>query len=117
MTTDINAWLAERERLAKAATPGPWTIEEDTADGKDEAWCHWHRVGPFSLMGEKANANDYHIAAWSPAQVERVLAVVRCADYALRANLPIGGGDDCEECSYWLDLRAALAALAGGERG
>ena len=42
-------------------TKGPWEIVEDL--GMDEAWCNWHKVGPFHLMGSKANADSRLIAA------------------------------------------------------
>lgn len=63
--------------LAEAATKGEWTITENTANGKDEAWCEWHRVGPFELMGEKADDNDHYIAAANPETILRLVAMAR----------------------------------------
>lgn len=47
--------------LRDAATKGPWLIKENT--GKDEAWCDWHEVGPFDLMGGEMNDDDRFLAA------------------------------------------------------
>lgn len=56
-------------------TAGPWDIKEET--GWDEAWCDWHDVGPFSLMGPKADANSKHIARCSPDAIREIAAYVR----------------------------------------
>ena len=61
--------LDELKRLAVAAVPGPWDITEDSAKGKSEAWCCWHDVGPFSMPGKCATANDEFIAAANPAAI------------------------------------------------
>lgn len=45
--------LREAEKLA---TQGEWTIKEDLP--MDEACCEWHDVGPFDMLGAKANADD-----------------------------------------------------------
>jgi hypothetical protein len=68
--------LTNLRKIAEAATPGPWDTKEDECNGKDEAWCYWHRVGPFSLMGEKLNHNDRFIATFNPAMILKLLAVV-----------------------------------------
>lgn len=67
MSSDIQ----ELKRLAEAATKGPWEITEE--EGWDEAWCDWHRVGPFSLTGGKANNDSRYIAAASP---DTILALI-----------------------------------------
>lgn len=50
--------LTELEAALEKATPGPWEIKEDTCNGKEEAWCYWHMVGPLDLQGAHANDND-----------------------------------------------------------
>lgn len=49
--------------LMEKATKGPWEIKEDSADGKDEVYCHWHRVGPWELTGKKMDDDDRFLAA------------------------------------------------------
>lgn len=63
-------------------TDGPWPIKEET--GWDEAWCDWHDVGPFSLMGPKANANSKHIARCSPDAIREIAEYV--SDLEARAT-------------------------------
>ena len=63
--TKIN--LAEIEAAARAATPGPWAVKEDECNGKEEAWCAWHRVGALSMMGRDLNKDTRFIAAANPA--------------------------------------------------
>lgn len=58
--------------LAEAAEAGPWKIIEDSLRGKDEAWCYWHRVGPFDLMGKEANDNDKFISAANPETIKQL---------------------------------------------
>lgn len=69
-----NEDLQQLKALAEAATPGPWIIEEGLP--QDEAWCEWHNVGPFSLMGDKADADDKFIAAANPAAILALIAKV-----------------------------------------
>jgi hypothetical protein len=28
---------------------GPWAIQPDCYDGKEEAWGFWHKIGPLTL--------------------------------------------------------------------
>lgn len=45
--------LVALEELEKKATPAPWNYIPDSADGKDEAYCEWHRIGPLELTGKE----------------------------------------------------------------
>ena len=49
------------QELMDKAKKGPWEIK--TSMGKDEAWCDWHRVGPFDLMGGEMTDNCRFLAA------------------------------------------------------
>ena len=113
MATDINAWHDEHLRLAKAATPGPWRADE-----------RWVFNGLLDInvadVGKETGATTaQHIAAWSPAQVERVLAVVRAAaaiaddPHCLMRSMGYQGETFDSKSPEWIALRAALAALAG----
>ncbi len=107
--------IEEMERLYVEATrlsPLPWTIVEDSAGGKDEAWCHWHTVGPLSLTGKEANDDDRLVVAAVNA-LPALLAVVKAAkDIIDHKDLywekPKTERDKREET-----LRAALLPFAG----
>ena len=99
---------------AKAATPGPWEITEDSAGGKDEAWCHWHQIGPFDLTGEKPTADGLFIASCNPhlilALCELAMAAEEVQYHVARAG-PIDGEQSLEDAFTALD--AKLAAVRG----
>ena len=104
--------LAELEAKARAATHGEWDIFENL--GQDEAWCDWHRVGPFDMTGGKASADDLFIQAAQPRVVLELIESVRAAE--AKAGEPValetcpscngsglqlnsaGEPDDCREC-------------------
>ncbi len=89
MTTQIE----ELKRLAMAATPGPWETKEDEWGGKEEAWCYWHKVGPFSLMGKELNNDSSYITAASPDVVLALIAQNQELATSLREfmELPLRG--------------------------
>lgn len=70
--------LADLEAKARAATQGEWDIFENL--GQDEAWCDWHRVGPFDMTGGKASADDLFIQAAQPRVVLELIERVRAAE-------------------------------------
>ena len=70
--------LDELERLSKAATPGPWLIVPNSAEGKDEAWDYWHKVGPLDLMGKEPDAETLFIAA-ARNHLDALIRVARAA--------------------------------------
>jgi hypothetical protein len=70
--------LAELEFKARAATKGEWDVFENL--GQDEAWCDWHRVGPFDMTGGKASADDLFIQAAQPRVVLELIERVRAAE-------------------------------------
>lgn len=74
---DLSAWLqtqiAEDERLAKAATPGPWQWDGDAVDTVAQspdyiARYRWVSMSDSDTEGVLA-VNGEHIAAWDPARV------------------------------------------------
>lgn len=68
--------LRKLAELRERATEGPWQISERL--GKDEAWCDWHRVGPFDLMGGNADDDDRYISACgnlTPARLRELAAM------------------------------------------
>lgn len=82
MATDLTAWLDEREREARAATPGPWAQNEP--DELAHQVYKDHADGPSVLSYEGLALTNYrrdatHIAAWSPDTALRVLRVLRAA--------------------------------------
>ncbi len=52
--------ITELEAIESKATDGPWPITEGL--DWDEAWCKWHKVGPFQLMDDTADDNDRFIS-------------------------------------------------------
>lgn len=92
-----------KELLAKA-TPGPWEVKNDSANGKDEAWCYWHSVGPFELIGKDADNNSLFIAALpeiaqlclgQAEELERLREQrARCLDVCYKSD----GMEICKNC-------------------
>lgn len=72
MTTTAEYIAAIRKALDAGPTPGEWNITENT--GEDEAYCDWHDVGPFSLMGGEANENSRFVSYCNPVAMTAVLA-------------------------------------------
>lgn len=105
--------LAELEAKARAATHGEWDIFENL--GQDEAWCDWHRVGPFDMTGGKASADDLFIQASRPSIVLELIERVRAAEAKTAEPVALetcpscngsglqlnsaGEPDDCRECN------------------
>jgi len=83
-TEPMEPLLADLERKALAATPGPWEVSEE--EGWDEAWCDWHSVGPLSLKGGKLSADTAFIAAANPATVLKIIAAVRASEVGMEAR-------------------------------
>ncbi len=109
--------LAELEAKARAATQGEWDVFENL--GQDEAWCDWHRVGPFDMTGGKASADDLFIQASRPSIVLELIERVRAAEanaalMAERASLIETKRDQIERLTAERD--AALAKLTQFEQ-
>ena len=79
--------LTELERLAKAATTGPWSIEENVRAGgvlhlaitnrkQERDWMPCS-VTRMDLAREVDYANAAHIAAASPDVVQKLIAALR----------------------------------------
>ena len=92
--------LAELEFKARAATKGEWDVFENL--GQDEAWCDWHRVGPFDMTGGKASADDLFIQASRPSIVLELIERVRAAE--AKAAEPVA----------WVPTRALEKLAADG---
>lgn len=101
--------LSNLQRIADAATQGEWPIKEDTCNGKDEAYCHWHQVGPLHLMGIAPDADGLYTATFNPAMVKRLLAVVAAAQKWHAADTQ----DEVATLTAELELHAALNAFDG----
>lgn len=68
--------IQEGEELEKKSQPGPWEVRENT--GKDEAWCDWHDMGPYGLMGGKMDDNDRFVL-WMHTHAKELLEAARWA--------------------------------------
>lgn len=96
--------LDDLERLAKAATPGPYTITHENDVGpNDEGFWEWFAIAPkgyehittiakcehgqFRDEHDKVKANAEHLAALDPATV---LELVRLARVGRRAAEQLG---------------------------
>jgi hypothetical protein len=71
--------LEELRRLALAATPGPWEIVPSNGL-QDEAYCYWHQVGPFDLMGYEIDEDDKFVAAANPQAVLELIKRIRALE-------------------------------------
>lgn len=79
MTTDLvvtitDELVAELEAAAQSATQGDWDIVPDSSNGKDEAWCYWHKVGPLSIPGINAGADGKFVSRCNPATILALLS-------------------------------------------
>ena len=107
-TTDTAAMkLQELKALAEAATQGNWAVREYL--GKDEAYCDWHKVGPFDLMGGTAGANSRFIAAANPAAILALLADRAAMAERLAALEEAIGKQIVEHGSFPADARRPAA--------
>jgi hypothetical protein len=66
--------LDRLKKLEAAATPGPWKLEPDSSDGKDEFWGYWHQTGPLSCPGKDPNP-DTELAAAARNSLPALIAV------------------------------------------
>ena len=90
--------LDELEALARAATPGPWVVQQPEVGSPFYIDTHTSEDGPEPVVASPMLAalrDAAYIAAWSP---ERILALVAVARAAGDWENPIG-------------LRDALRAL------
>jgi len=100
--------LAELESLARAATPGPWTVDHS------DSWFVSARQHPnFGIcmldgLLERRPANAAYIAALSPERVLALLAVVKAAEAMReRCRYEVAGQLHGAACAF----DAALAEL------
>jgi hypothetical protein len=108
--TDLATWLRaqldEDERIALAASPGPWkpNAEHDEVLAVDD-----ERVADgFALSGNQLRATVDHIVCWDPA---RVLAEVDAKRRVLDLHAPFtdyAGRIRCEHCTELCHSRSGL---------
>jgi hypothetical protein len=84
----LRAQLDEDERIARAATPGPWEQVPDRVGWLASAE-YWHVVDCSGTPAARENAE--HVAVWAPARVLREIdakrrTLVRCEEARLAAN-------------------------------
>jgi hypothetical protein len=72
--TDLDAL----EKLAEAATPGPW--ETEVADFDARSWAIFHRGGTFVAPDAGCEADAAYIAAMSPDVALALIARLRAAE-------------------------------------
>lgn len=106
----LTAQLDEDERIARAATPGPWE-QTPARPGTLASAEYWHVVDCSETPAARENAE--HIAAWDPARVLREIeAKRRIIDqherYAAERRRMMGGWDPQSDDS---PILAALAAV------
>ncbi len=94
--------IQELKDLMAKATPGPWEIHEEL--GRDEAWCDWHRVGPYDLMSGRCNDDDRllaklpdiaRLALELAEEVERLKIKAKCRHESLADDLEISTIEYC----------------------
>lgn len=106
--------LDELERLAKAATPGPWAVRKHTALIHSDTGLSFDIVelGP---TGDETSPNLAFIAACSPDVVLALVRAVRAAAVAAAFAEMCDPDDEhsCprDSCKSMLALKEALAAL------
>jgi hypothetical protein len=108
-------------------TSEPWEIVPDYYGGKEEAWGHWHKIGPLILCGKDPDANGLRVAACVnalaglnpaavPALVEACSGLLDCLLESHRDEIETdhhGDGPDCSYCDAIREARAALSAVRG----
>lgn len=99
---DLN--IDELERLAKAATPGPWMADDVQERGSDGRWGVWHvaSLGPICRVGDpyprgdnNPSENMDYIAALSPDVALALIARLRKAEEALSRERLEAVGFEC----------------------
>ena len=111
--------LDELERVARAATPGPWHVDEDDRPRMEwnrhimssplEAVCFMAHSGETDPARDEATAK--HIAAFNPTTVLKLLAVVKASGYVAFSNGFDAGLPDKMEAlrAAWKELKDAHA--------
>lgn len=124
-TIRLAEWMDELERLARAATPGPWI-----ACGGDQGGCScgtvwagtgdvvilWANSAEFDSMGEgpagdQQKCNQRYIAAVDPPTVLALLAVVRDVAINHRPYTTVGVDPGTVICPCCSDLEAGEVVL------
>lgn len=111
--------IDELEKLARAATPGPWYVDDDEDSDK-------FLVGPYSDHGIVTNPvvstcnddNASYIAASNPAAILELIQRLKVAEHHLGNILSDPFAEDCQECAVgtatsWSNAKAALARANG----
>lgn len=110
----LNAALDERERLARAATPGPWhALDGGVVDDDHEQW-------PVADTDSKHNREDrVFIAANDPTHVLRVITAHReVLRHHFKTPAEHHPGYDCAWCRYhWpcFDVENIASVYVHGE--
>lgn len=105
----LRAALNDEERIAKAATPGPWRVDDETYAERIYAADQTEVVGGGRWGGEasvfETTEDAVHIARWNPA---RVLAEIEAKRQILDDS-----GWEAGEARAVLRLAQPYAALPG----
>lgn len=104
-----SAPLAELRRLAEAATPGPWKVDDfTTVTEADEGTTLWVDVCGGDTQAEKDAA---YIAACDPQTVAALVEAVKAA----QAVMDTSNGETRVQPSDMYRLRDALAPFASAQ--
>ncbi|MEV7140741.1 DUF6221 family protein [Streptomyces tauricus] len=115
---DLVRWLGmqldEDERIARAATPGPWHAQDGgVISDDDDQWP------VASAESRRDRADRVHVATWDPARVLREIEAKRSIieqheRYAAERRRMMGGWDPQSDDS---PILAALAAVYADRPG
>ena len=111
---DLSRWLGEQldedERIARAATPGPWEQAPERVGFLASAE-YWYVVDCSGTATARENAE--HVAEWDPARVLREIDAKRqlIADY-VESEQALSSAPDMWDVGRVEGLRIALRLLA-----
>lgn len=108
--------LERLEAMARAATPGPWWVEEgscilaNTTNANSPAWC----IGQTQAEDwRQADANAAHIAAFDPPTILALLARLQAAEREVHRLEPIRRlSHQLADLARRVDAHAAIAPPA-----
>jgi len=100
------------EKLAKEATPGPWTILAYSAIFSETNGEHIVTKAPGFKLPLEAPKNFEYMAAFNPATTLKLIAVVKAAKVVQRSDYPLLSS---ETANKFLELDRALKKLEESE--